>query len=99
MMLELYIEPRILLEEILHTGLISDWVVAPIYILILMIVPLVTMMRGGKWNRRELVLLLFTGLRTTAFMLTVSGFFFRGPSYKFYMPWNMPDGYNPLDHL
>jgi hypothetical protein len=27
--------------------------------------------------------------------LTVSGFLFRGPGFKLYWPWQMPDGYNP----
>jgi quinol-cytochrome oxidoreductase complex cytochrome b subunit len=98
MAIELLIEPRTMLDPYLN-GIISDWVVSPLYIFVLMVVPLIAMMRGGKWTRRELVLLLFTGLMATAIFLTVVGFFFRGPGFEFYMPWNMPDGYNPLDHL
>jgi hypothetical protein len=29
----------------------------------------------------------------------VTGFLFRGPGFKLYWPWNMPEGYNPFDSL
>jgi hypothetical protein len=35
----------------------------------------------------------------SAVVFTLSGFFFRGPGFKLYLPWQMPGGYNPLDGL
>ncbi len=55
------------------------------------------------WTRkptpRELMLCLFTVLIVSAVVFTVSGFLFRGPGFKLYWPWAMPDGYNPLNGL
>lgn len=48
---------------------------------------------------RELLLCLFTVMIVTAVVFTVSGFLFRGPGFKLYLPWQMPNGYNPLDGL
>ena len=48
-----------------------------------------------KANRREIVLALFTVLIVSAFVFTLSGFLFRGPGFKLYWPWEMPNGYNP----
>jgi quinol-cytochrome oxidoreductase complex cytochrome b subunit len=52
-----------------------------------------------KGNTRELVLVLFTVLLFSAIVFTTSGFLFRGPGFKLYWPWQMPDGYNPWDGL
>jgi hypothetical protein len=48
---------------------------------------------------RELLLCLFTVMLVTAVVFTLSGFLFRGPGFKLYLPWAMPDGYNPLSGL
>ena len=48
---------------------------------------------------RELMLALFTVMFVSAIVFTVTGFFFRGPGFKLYWPWEMPNGYNPLDSL
>jgi quinol-cytochrome oxidoreductase complex cytochrome b subunit len=48
---------------------------------------------------RELILCLFTVMLVAAVVLTVSGFLFRGPGFKLFLPWQMPDGYNPLNGL
>jgi hypothetical protein len=48
---------------------------------------------------REIVLCLFTVMFVAAVVLTISGFMFRGPGFKLYLPWAMPDGYNPLSGL
>jgi hypothetical protein len=45
------------------------------------------------------MLALFTVLLVSAIVFTISGFLFRGPGFKLYAPWQMPDGYNPLDDL
>jgi hypothetical protein len=41
------------------------------------------------------MLALFTVMIVSAFVLTISGFLFRGPGFKLFLPWEMPDGYNP----
>src|SRR5258708_2419698 len=55
------------------------------------------------WRRKasvgEFMLALFTVMFVSAIVLTLTGFFFRGPGFKLYLPWNMPNGYNPLDGL
>ncbi|MCL4393834.1 MAG: hypothetical protein M1482_03325 [Chloroflexi bacterium] len=48
---------------------------------------------------REVLLCLFTVMFVAAVVLTISGFLFRGPGFKLYLPWQMPDGYNPLSGL
>jgi len=48
---------------------------------------------------REVMLGLFTIMFVSAIILTLTGFFFRGPGFKMYWPWDMPNGYNPLDGL
>jgi hypothetical protein len=99
MTIEVMVEPRHLLEHVLN-GLISNWVISPLYILFMMAVPLFGIKKKGwTWNRRELVLVLFTGLIATAIFLTIVGFFFRGPGFELFWPWAMPDGYNPLNNL
>lgn len=58
--------------------------------------------RGGPASRattREYLLALFTVMMVFAVVLTLSGFFFRGPGFRLHWPWQMPDGYNPLDSL
>jgi len=52
-----------------------------------------------KAHRREMMLALFTIILVAAVVLTVSGFLFRGPGFKLYWPWEMPEGYNPWDDL
>ena len=52
-----------------------------------------------KANIRELMLTLFTVMFVSAIVFTLSGFLFRGPGFKMYWPWQMPNGYNPWDGL
>lgn len=52
-----------------------------------------------KPTAREFMLVLFTVLFVGAVVFTLTGFLFRGPGFKLYWPWNMPDGYNPFDNL
>ena len=52
-----------------------------------------------KASTREFMLALFTVMLVAAVVFTVSGFLFRGPGFKLYLPWQMPDGYNPWDGL
>ena len=52
-----------------------------------------------KATTRELMIALFTLMLVAAIIFTLSGFFLRGPGFKMYLPWQMPNGYNPLDGL
>lgn len=52
-----------------------------------------------KANSREVVLAMFTMLFVSAVVFTLTGFFFRGPGFELYLPWDMPAGYSPFDNL
>ena len=67
-------------------------------IAILVVLPALILWRQ-KASTRELMLALFTVMFVSAIVLTVSGFLFRGPGFKMYLPWQMPNGYNPGDGL
>jgi menaquinol-cytochrome c reductase cytochrome b/c subunit len=72
---------------------------APLAIIaVLVALPVVVLWRLEA-NAREFMLALFTVLLVSAIVFTISGFLFRGPGFKLYAPWQMPDGYNPLDDL
>ncbi len=83
-------------------GIVPDFVaqsLIPVVILgIIVLLPLVLLMRS-KPNAREVMLVLFTVLFVSAVVFTLSGFLFRGPGFKLYWPWDMPNGYNPLNNL
>jgi len=64
----------------------------------LVVLPVLVLWRS-KANMREVMLALFTIMLISAVLLTLSGFLFRGPGFKLYWPWQMPDGYNPWDGL
>lgn len=65
-------------------------------LLVLALVPVLILV-FQKPSRREIILVLFTIIIVAAFVFTISGFLFRGPGFKLYPPWDMPDGYNPWD--
>ena len=50
-------------------------------------------------DTREFMLALFTMMLVSAIIFTLSGFMLRGPGFKMYLPWQMPNGYNPFDGL
>jgi menaquinol-cytochrome c reductase cytochrome b/c subunit len=52
-----------------------------------------------KADAREIMLVLFTVMFVSAILFTLSGFLLRGPGFKMYWPWQMPNGYNPWDGL
>jgi menaquinol-cytochrome c reductase cytochrome b/c subunit len=89
------------LREIFR-GVVPDvitQIVLPLMILAMIVtLPLVLFARW-KLSARECLLILFTELFFAAIIFTVTGFFFRGPGFKLYWPWGMPNGYNPLDGL
>ncbi len=77
---------------------VAQWLVPAVVMALLVAVPpIVARFRGA--DRRELMLVLFTMMIVSAAVLTLSGFLFRGPGFKLYWPWNMPNGYNPWDGL
>lgn len=79
-----------------------QWVaqgLAPAGILLLLVALPVIVLWRLKANRREFMLALFTVLLVSAAVFTVSGFLFRGPGFKLYWPWEMPEGYNPWRDL
>lgn len=89
------------LRELLR-GSIPQWVaqgLIPATIIgVLTFLPLIMLWRI-KATRREVLIALFTIMLVSAFVLTVSGFLFRGPGFKLYWPWQMPDGYNPWNEF
>ncbi|HVO41757.1 MAG TPA: hypothetical protein VMT34_03995 [Aggregatilineales bacterium] len=89
------------LRELLRTSVpefISQGLLPGAIIAILVAIPALVMGRR-KATVREFMLVLFTVLFVSAIVFTLSGFFFRGPGFKMYLPWQMPNGYNPLDGL
>lgn len=89
------------LRELLR-GRAPDWLAqgvlpAAILLAVVAVPPLVVWLR--KASMRELLLALFTVMFVSAIVFTLSGFLFRGPGFKMYWPWQMPNGYNPWDGL
>ena len=83
-------------------GIVPDFVaqslIPALILALIVLVPLLILLRW-KPNAREVMLTLFTVLFISAVLFTISGFFFRGPGFKLYWPWDMPNGYNPLNNL
>ena len=83
-------------------GLAPDWVgqiLIPSLIMgMIVLLPLVILNRQRP-NAREIMLVMFTMLFVSAIVFTLTGFFFRGPGFELYLPWDMPAGYSPLDNL
>lgn len=77
---------------------VAQGLLPAIIIALLVALPALVLLRF-KANTRELMLVLFTVMFVSAIVFTVSGFLFRGPGFKLYWPWQMPDGYNPWDGL
>lgn len=89
------------LRELLR-GVVPDWVAQGIVpasiIAVLVALPVLLLMRK-KASTREVMIALFTVMFVSAIIFTVSGFLFRGPGFKLFLPWDMPAGYNPWDSL
>lgn len=91
--------PRELLRDTLPP-LLTQSVIPGAVMALLVVLPVVLLKRlGNRTHTREVMTVLFTLLMVSALVLTVTGFFFRGPGFELYWPWNMPNGYNPLDSL
>ena len=89
------------LRELLRDS-VPQWVaqgLVPLSILFLLVLIPVIVLWRLKASRHEIMLALFTIMFVSAIVFTVSGFLFRGPGFKLYRPWDMPDGYNPWDEF
>ncbi len=84
---------REVLRDITPTWVAQGLLPGLIFI-ILICLPLLVIWRKNA-NRREIMMALFTVMIVSAFVFTISGFLFRGPGFKLFLPWEMPDGYNP----
>lgn len=89
--------PRELLRGVVP-DLVAQALVPGLILTIIVLLPLVVLARS-KPSAREVVLVMFTMLIVSAVVFTLTGFFFRGPGFELYLPWNMPGGYNPLNNL
>ena len=89
------------LREMLRTTA-PEWVaqgLLPALIIAVIVVLPVLVLNRWKPTIREVMLMLFTVLFVSAVVFTLSGFLFRGPGFKMYLPWQMPNGYNPFNGL
>ena len=84
---------RELLREVVPTW-VAQGVVPGGFLLLLVLLPLVALWMTGA-NRHEYLIALFTIMIVSAVVFTVSGFLFRGPGFKLFWPWEMPNNYNP----
>lgn len=79
-------------------GVVPSWVaqgaVPGGLLLLLALLPLMALWRAGA-KRHDYFIALFTVMVVSAFVFTVSGFLFRGPGFNLYLPWEMPNNYNP----
>ncbi len=85
------------LRELLR-DVVPQWIaqgLLPALILAILVALPALGLRRGRANTREFMLVLFTVMFVSAIVFTVSGFLFRGPGFKLYLPWQMPGGYNP----
>jgi menaquinol-cytochrome c reductase cytochrome b/c subunit len=89
-------------------GRVPDWLAqgvlpAGILLVVVFIPPLLVWLTGRRatppGTMREVLLALFTVMFISAIVLTLTGFLFRGPGFKMYLPWQMPGGYSPWDGL
>lgn len=89
------------LRELLRDAA-PQWVaqgLIPAAILALLVcIPLLYLKRRNA-TTREIMIALFTVMIVSAAVMTVSGFMFRGPGFKLYWPWDMPNGYSPWDEF
>ncbi len=89
------------LREVLRTSLpqwMAQGLIPALIIAVIVALPVLVLSRR-KPTVREVMLVLFTVLFVSAIVFTVSGFLFRGPGFKMYLPWQMPNGYNPFNGL
>lgn len=95
------VDSAVSIPELLRDSM-PAWIaqgVAPALIIGLIVtIPTLILIRRNA-SLREVMLGLFTIMFVSALVFTLTGFFFRGPGFKLYLPWAMPNGYNPLNGL
>ncbi len=91
------IVPREALRSI-APAMVSQGLIPMVVMAVLVVLP-VLILRRWRPTPREVILALFTIMFVSAIIFTLSGFLFRGPGFKLYPPWDMPNGYNPLSDL
>jgi len=84
---------RAIAPQWIAQGLLPATIIA-----LLVSIPILVLWRR-KASTREVMLSLFTVMLFSAIVFTVTGFFFRGPGFKLYLPWDMPFWYNPWNGL
>ena len=77
---------------------VAQWLIPSLALGIAILLPAL-FARRRRATTREMMLVLFTVMVVTAFVLTLIGFLFRGPGFRLYWPWQMPEGYNPFNTL
>ncbi|MCX7851713.1 MAG: hypothetical protein RMN24_03175 [Anaerolineae bacterium] len=92
-----FFPPRELLRGIVP-DLVAQGLIPAAVLAVIVLLPLFVLRRYRPTNR-EVMLVLFTLLFVSAIVFTVTGFLFRGPGFKLYLPWKMPGGYNPFLNL
>jgi menaquinol-cytochrome c reductase cytochrome b/c subunit len=101
MPLYIFLDSSFPLRELLR-GQLHDFVlnaiIPAVIMAVIVLLPLLVLLRF-KPNAREIMLVLFTVLFTSAIVFTLTGFLFRGPGFELYLPWNMPGNYSPWDNL
>jgi hypothetical protein len=83
--------PPLLTQTVIPGAMMAFLILLPVWVL--------WRRSPGRVDAREMMLTLFTVLIVAAVVFTVIGFLFRGPGFELYLPWNMPNGYNPLDNF
>jgi hypothetical protein len=96
-MLDSLFPPRELLRGVIP-DVVAQSIIPVIIMAVIVLLPVLVLMRS-KPNAREVMLTLFTVLFVSAIIFTLAGFLFRGPGFKLYWPWDMPNDYNPLNNL
>ncbi len=91
------INPREALRG-LTPDFVSQWLI-PIAVMTVLVALPALVLRRWRPTPREVMIALFTIMFVSAIIFTLSGFLFRGPGFELYLPWNMPNGYNPLNDL
>lgn len=89
--------PRELLRGI-APDFVAQFVIPSVVMAAIVAAPLL-IWRRQRLTTREVMLVLFTMLFVSAIVFTLVGFFFRGPGFRLYWPWSMPNGYSPFDNL
>ncbi len=85
--------------ELLAQGLLPAAILLAVVAVPPIVVWLAARRSGAPATMREVMLALVTVMLVSAVVFTLSGFLFRGPGFKMYWPWQMPNGYNPWDGL